>query len=481
VIIAWVILGSRGSFLPAMSSPNGQPPVQKGEILDGKYRVEKLLGMGGMGVVVAARHTELDTYVAIKFLLPEAMQDQENVVRFSREARAMVRLKSPHAARVYDVGKLATGAPYMVMELLLGQDLGEMLEKTGVPLPIWDAVDYVLQACEGIAEAHAFGIIHRDLKPRNIFLTRNPDGKVVVKVLDFGLAKSVTTMGAPDHALTRTTAIMGSPLYMSPEQMRASRDVDTRTDIWSLGVCLYELLTHAAPFEAATIPELCALVLTATPRAPSQLRPEIPDGLCDAVMRCLEKEPAKRFADIGQLAHAIAPYARWTVNSAARVRTILDSPREFPVNLESSRPPAPAPSARTPEARTLTAVDTRVERRRGRSIGTIAALVLFVIGTLGIGFYVSRRGASPAALAPPASASSTAVSSELVLFAPPIPTGPEPAPPATSSAMPPSTSTSSATSSTARLRQAPRPPAPVKAVVPTPTPTEAKSAAPRRV
>jgi len=183
--------------------------VSVGEILAGKYRIDRVLGAGGMGVVVAAHHLQLDERVAIKFLLPEMLAQQDAVMRFSREARAAVKIKSEHVARVTDVGTLETGAPYMVMEYLEGIDLAELVRRG--PLPITQAVDFVLQACEAIAEAHALGIVHRDLKPANLFLATLPGGVQSVKVLDFGISKltGLSASGGQDSA-TRTKALMGS-------------------------------------------------------------------------------------------------------------------------------------------------------------------------------------------------------------------------------------------------------------------------------
>ncbi|MGH7270161.1 MAG: serine/threonine protein kinase, partial [Polyangiaceae bacterium] len=197
--------------------------VQAGDVLAGKYRVEQVLGVGGMGVVVAAHHLQLDEKVALKFLLPHALTNAEAMARFEREARAAVKIKSEHVARVSDVGKLENGSPYMVMEYLEGTDLAGWLEKRGA-LSIEEAVEFVLQACEAIAEAHALGIVHRDLKPANLFCVRRADGRLSIKVLDFGISK-VTKGGIQDVSMTRTTAIMGSPLYMSPEQMQSSKQV----------------------------------------------------------------------------------------------------------------------------------------------------------------------------------------------------------------------------------------------------------------
>jgi len=207
-------------------------PIKPGDVLGGKFRIERVLGEGGMGIVCAATHLQLGQLVALKFMLPQAMAHAENIARFEREARNAVRLKSDHVAKVTDVGRLDDGAPYMVMEYLEGNDLDAVLAERG-PLPIPVAVDFVLQACEAVAEAHSLGIVHRDLKPKNLFLATKHGGRSIVKVLDFGIAKQLGV--TEDMSLTRTTQVIGSPNYMSPEQLRASKDVDHRTDIWALG------------------------------------------------------------------------------------------------------------------------------------------------------------------------------------------------------------------------------------------------------
>ena len=294
--------------------------TNQGEVLGGKYRVERVIGRGGMGVVVAARHLALHQAVAIKLLPDEQAKDAENVARFLREARAVVRLKSEHAIKVTDVGRRKSGAPYFVMELLEGEDIDTMISRA--PLHVTDAVDYILQACEAVAEAHAIGIIHRDIKPRNLFLSTRRDGKRVVKVLDFGLAKPITAYG--DVGLTATTTVLGSPQYMSPEQMRSTRDVDHRTDVWSLGVSLYEMLTRRMPFEADTVPVLCALVLKDHPKLVTVHRPDVPEGLAHVVARCLAKDPAARFADVQQLAAALEPFGSPDSRGASmRIASVL--------------------------------------------------------------------------------------------------------------------------------------------------------------
>ena len=239
--------------------------VHEGQILAGKFRIERVLGRGGMGIVVAATHLQLDERVALKFLLPEALINPEAVERFAREARAAVKIKSEHVARVSDVGTLESGSPYMVMEYLHGEDLAGWVRRNGA-MPMADAIEFLLQACEAIAEAHALGIVHRDLKPANLFVTRRVDGSPCIKVLDFGISKVTVPGAAPEFGMTKTSTVMGSPLYMSPEQMSSSRDVDLRTDIWALGVILYESLTGRVPFEAETMPQLCGMILQDPPR-----------------------------------------------------------------------------------------------------------------------------------------------------------------------------------------------------------------------
>jgi serine/threonine protein kinase len=297
------------------------PSVITGALLAGKYRVEHVLGEGGMGVVVAATNEALRQRVAIKLLRSGALANAKALGRFEREARAAASLRSNHVARVLDVGKLEDGRPYMVMEYLEGQDLGDVIDRPG-EMPVHEAVDYVLQACEAIAEAHAAGIIHRDLKPTNLFLSRTVDGRPLVKVLDFGISKMEDA--AEDMSLTRTTEIIGSPSYMSPEQLRASKGVDVRTDIWAIGVILFELLTKKLPFQALTITELVAVVLTEPVPDLSVDRPDVPQALGDAIHRCLAKKREDRFASVADLVRTIAPFGSpddgdTTVDRVARV------------------------------------------------------------------------------------------------------------------------------------------------------------------
>ncbi len=285
-------------------------PFRDGEIIAGKYEVERILGQGGMGIVVSAHHIALQQKVAIKLLLPSSMSVPGAAPRFLREARSAAAIQSEHVARVLDVGTLDSGQPFMVMEYLTGSDLGGVLQRTG-RLPITDAVDYVLQACEAIAEAHARGIVHRDLKPDNVFLTRRADGSSLVKILDFGLSKPAMEelSGAATPSLTGANMVAGSPQYMSPEQVRSLKSVDHRTDVWSLGVILYELLTGQRPFEADTIAGVFAKIAADAPLRPRALRPDMPPSLEAVVMRCLEKDLSLRTQDVASLATGLAPHA----------------------------------------------------------------------------------------------------------------------------------------------------------------------------
>jgi len=258
-----------------------------------------------MGVVVQAQHIQLDERVALKFLTSEWATHPEAAERFLREARAAVRIKNEHVARVSDVGTLDTGSPYMVMEYLEGKDLGQLLEASG-PMQLQDAVDYLIQGCEAIAEAHGMGIVHRDLKPANLFLTKYPDGSPLVKVLDFGISKQ--TGGAVDN-LTRTTATMGSALYMSPEQMKQSRNVDHRTDVYALGVTLYELLAGKQPYYAETLPQLCAEILTGTPTPLRDLRPDIPPDFAFVLEKAYARDRDIRYQSVCEYVFALAPFA----------------------------------------------------------------------------------------------------------------------------------------------------------------------------
>ncbi len=299
-------------------------PVQVGDMLAGKYRVERVLGQGGMGVVVAAWHVELEQRVAVKFLLPQFASDVGASERFRREARAAVKIRNQHVAKVIDVGTMDSDVPYMVMEFLEGRDLQSELESEGC-FPVEVGVEFVLQACLAMAEAHAKGLVHRDLKPANLFRTTGADGSNLVKVLDFGISKSIQSGASSSGqlSLTRTAAMMGSPLYMSPEQLESARDVDERTDIWSLGVILFELVTGCVPFTGDSLPQLVRSVLQGTFPAAHELQPSVPAALSDVIARCLLHDRQDRFASVADLATALAPFCPNGESYAERVRRVL--------------------------------------------------------------------------------------------------------------------------------------------------------------
>jgi len=372
--------------------------VHEGDIIADRYRVERILGAGGMGVVVAARHIQLDEKVAIKFLLPAALGHPEAVARFMREARAAVKIKSEHVARVTDVGTLANGAPFMVMEHLDGEDLSVWLQRRGA-LPVEQAVDFVLQACVAVADAHALGIVHRDLKPANLFCVRRSDGQLTVKVLDFGISKVADPTGIGSGvAMTRTSSVMGSPLYMSPEQMRSTKNVDARTDIWALGVVLFELLAARSPFLADTGMELVLKVANDPPPPLGEFRPDVPPGLEAIIGKCLEKEVGRRYANVGALAIALLtfapPRARGSVDRIAGIMqagglaaTALAEP---PLSGPSAGGAAQGPAGTLPPFGRTTA-----GAKSGKSIGVSVGLGVLVVALAGTTIVLLSRSGMP--------------------------------------------------------------------------------------
>jgi serine/threonine-protein kinase len=293
-----------------------------GEVIAQKYRVEGLVGRGGMGVVVSARHIQLGQTVAIKLLTlpPDEDRRDEAIGRFLNEALAAARLRSDHVVRIYDVGQLDSGLPFMVMELLSGDDLGSILDKRGA-LPEAEAVDYVLQACAGVAEAHQSGIVHRDLKPSNLFVTQRSDGLPLLKVLDFGISKQLSDPSSGEllPTFTNTRTLMGSPNYMSPEQVRDARRVDARTDIWAMGIILQELVTDAPVFRGESFPGVCAAIVADPPMPVRTMRPDVSDRLEAIIERCLQKDVQKRYQSIAELVADLSPLGSRSVSGPQAV------------------------------------------------------------------------------------------------------------------------------------------------------------------
>ena len=364
--------------------------VRKGEVLGGRYRVERVLGEGGMGVVVAARHVDLDQRVALKFMLPRREGRRDARERFLREARVAVKLRSPHVARVMDVGTFKRGgkgmeSPYIVMEYLEGSDLEEVLEKSS-PIEIEDAVEYLLHACEAVGEAHAHDIVHRDLKPANLFLTKHADGSPCVKVLDFGISK-LTSAAQVDGSLTNTNSAMGTPYYMSPEQMRSAKSVDARSDIWSLGVIAYELFSGNVPFEGDSATELTANVLER--EVPPLDRSDLPDELEEIVLKCLHKEPDERYQTVADLASDLAAFA------PSRAESYGDRVSQVVAEAVSSQRSREADSEQGGPAKSITGAAWGATQHKHRSPNhLIAVAAAMVVVAVLVGFFVGQMGPS---------------------------------------------------------------------------------------
>jgi serine/threonine protein kinase len=362
-----------------ISESDGLPALPVGgALVQGRYLVTGELGRGGMGVVLAAHDEMLDRDVALKVVLPKMTRSSEIVERFSNEARSLARLESRHVVRVLDFGTISepiasAGLPFMVLELLRGEDLFSIAAREG-GLSAARVVGYTLQACAGLAVAHALGIVHRDLKPENLFLATESDGSQCVKVLDFGVARSHSRR----KPLTRGNVGVGSPGYMSPEQVEGSRHLDARSDIWTLGVVMYELLAHRNAFIGDTPQSLCLQILNGPVMPLAELRPDLPPALIHIVERCMRRDPAERFQDVAELADALAPLQEVSPTSdAERVRRMLESDG-LPLSDPPSKPTREVLSSDIIVVAAPRARQPRSPQRRRRAISTIAVALLFV-------------------------------------------------------------------------------------------------------
>ena len=346
---------------------------QKGDVLGGKYVIESLLGTGGMGVVYGAMDRDLAQPVAIKLLLPEVAKEPQMIARFLREAQAAAAIQNDHVVRVFGVGKTNGGLPFMVMEFLAGVGLDQVILARG-PLPVADAVDLVAEACRALAHAHALGIVHRDIKPSNLFLCTFPDGSQRIKVLDFGISKVLTSAEgvAGQHDLTSTVQVLGTPVYMSPEQARSTKSVDVATDIWALGVVLYEILCGATPFAADTLPAVIARIVADNPVRPSERRPDIPEPLEQLIMQCLEKVPSRRPGSISDVAFGLRPFA--SARGAAHIDVVCRNldPGSLPTSVQLDM------MSLAPAAQGMRVSPARGRRQLAAVVGVSALLASFV-------------------------------------------------------------------------------------------------------
>ncbi len=400
-------IGPAEEGLPSTLPPPASPVAafDLGNVLAGKYLIERVIGEGGLGVVAAAKHLQLQQRVAIKYLRPESLKSPTLVERFIREARLAASIRSEHVARIYDVAVHEAGTPYIVMEYLAGSDLRTLLQDGPIAIP--DAVDYVLQACEALAEAHVAGIVHRDLKPDNFFLAFGPGGGTSIKLLDFGISKMMITHSDSGRPLTGDTEKFGTPAYMSPEQLQASATVDARADVWSLGVVLFECLTDRMPFPGTDFPQLCTSILTAAPKKLSEELPGAPPELDLVIARCLEKDREKRYGSVAELADALGPFGlEESVRRVEHIRAVIQGqtsrrqgPRRSLVDAVEgravTRPSSSGPMrGLTRDAATTTAPEVPAAKKtRGLLVGV--ALTTLALGVCG-GVLMVRNAAHDA-------------------------------------------------------------------------------------
>ena len=360
-----------------MTQGYGAANPRVGRTAGGKYKLVRLLGEGGMGAVYEAQHSVVGRRFAIKFLHPELAGNAEIVARFQREAQAAGSLENENIAAVVDAGTAEDGAPYLVMEYLEGEDLAHLLFRCG-PLPVPRAAYIMIQACRGLVAAHERNIVHRDLKPENLFVCKRNDGSDLVKVLDFGIAK--LHVGGSGTGLTHTGATMGTPFYMSLEQARGAKEVDHRTDIYSLGVILYEILTGAKPHPGESYNEILYHVISNEPAPLEAVRLGLPAGLSAVVNKAMAREAGDRYASAALLMETLIPFAGRAVTP---LRTSLGATMQTPGSIPSARVATEAlPSP--PEPKEVEVSEDEVPRSHSRRYLFVggAGILALLIGVL---------------------------------------------------------------------------------------------------
>jgi serine/threonine-protein kinase len=384
----------------AAPTQRGLPTV--GTVINGKYRLDEIIGEGGIGVVIAATHLELGDKVALKFLRPEMLSKPDLVGRFVFEAKAASAIKSDHSASVFDVGRTEDGIPFLVMEFLEGHDLASVIAKG--PLEGREVAEYGMHTCEALASAHAKGLIHRDIKPENLFIELRA-GLRSIKVLDFGISKLSLTGAMFDTPVVKTQSLMGTPLYMSPEQVRTPDNIDARSDIYSLGVVLYEALTGTLPSQGATITELCTAILEQPITPVARYRPDLPEGFGAVVEKCLAKDPALRYQNAAEVAVALMAFAPKRARICAErageilVAAGLASPEDVRFASEAPPsgafsgafrlpPPAPLPSHAAGVLTSETLPEFTIEKPKQRWWPAVLGLAV----VLGVGAFLIVQG-----------------------------------------------------------------------------------------